>query len=1223
MRGRHLLHGVATGGKDPVNWGGAARAAPSASAPRDRGPGGSDGASMAFNQFDDGEEIPAACYLSGGGGQSGSIDLTCDGAARTSKSGWADDEADDMFEDVPLSGVNGGATGPFGVGSGMTLSDVLAAAAMKDGGQRLLNGDFGTSALARATFGSLVVPRAVDLDEAAVSRLPAALQFEVLDEVKLAERTRRRDELVRADHSFSSFSLAQLDNYVEMSHVASRVDKLRASLNEQAQARKRIVGDAGREYFCTRTNSAGGGGGSEAGGGGAGGAAGGSAGGDAGAGGWGEGGAGDGGWEDGGEEGDSWGGSGGFMPEEDTGEWEDGQGVAAPGGAGTHGGSGGSDGCVTTWGGEDGREERFGSGADASMGGRVAGSGGGGHGEEEEELARAIAFSMENAAAVRRREGKRPMVQPTQASAQGTPSGSTYVGGFQQATGLDHTGAGGFANETEPEDYSNAGGFFVPDGEGSSDDDPELAMAKAASMMPSSPDRQGGAGEASTHTLMGGAGCAHHGALAVQRPSATGAATASAAGAASAIADTEAHGLPPQSVSTGPAAPKEASLGEPWSPAADAPTAPSPTAAPPLAAPLAAPTLASRSVALEYHLGDLSSASDDDLFGQAAFHLAQPKAAAKDAPSPARNILAAGTTTRPQRGASAAAPVEIDGEFSYPAGDSADAPYDLDEAGDTAQAPYVVDSDQEMRDGSEGGDAAGEWAEGWEASWQGEMGGGDADTGWGGAIVPLGGGTANGLTVDPARPQSSAWRMEQKLRMMRAFRASAGTDAPARRSPAPGGNGPPAWSPAPAADSAGAPSAARWYTERESDDVYDGVESTHCNTLPLQLATRPSLPREGTPPPRPDALALAPPREQRVIRLATDVSVPEGITASVARDGSIPEGGTASAARARSMVTEGGMAGAALALAERRPDHEPLLQPPTGDDGVRSHDSGPALTACAHAAFPAQGMAGSVGDGEWAGDEGAMADEDRDGMPGGDEEGMESSAADGASAGEGMRIAERGGDGAVAADGLVAPVPSEHEDSDAGSEPDSPISRSIAARDAAAKRLVSVAAQDPAAVTSEAASSGAGSAVAARLAPRACSSAQHPDAPMGSGSQGGASRCGEQPAGGAGSGMPPPSMPPPPMPPPPVMPPPSRAPSGKAPMSRAEMLAENESEAAMLREMQRKQARGMQAGVGGGEEGKGEAASPVALPACVSPSRAVCMSACMSGCVYLVYVAVC
>lgn len=53
--------------------------------------------------------------------------------------------------------------------------------------------------------------------QAAVARLPPALQFEVLDEIKLAERNRRRDELVRADHDMVSFSHAQLENYVEVS----------------------------------------------------------------------------------------------------------------------------------------------------------------------------------------------------------------------------------------------------------------------------------------------------------------------------------------------------------------------------------------------------------------------------------------------------------------------------------------------------------------------------------------------------------------------------------------------------------------------------------------------------------------------------------------------------------------------------------------------------------------------------------------------------------------------------------------------------------------------------------------------------------------------------------------------------------------------------------------------------------------------------------------------
>ncbi|EOD32000.1 hypothetical protein EMIHUDRAFT_202520 [Emiliania huxleyi CCMP1516] len=100
---------------------------------------------------------------------------------------------------------------------------------------------------------------------AAVARLPPALQFEVLDEIKLAERNRRRDELVRADHDMVSFSHAQLENYVEVSKAcrlalaprtaprtgasAGAIVLLRESLNEEAaQSRRRIIGDSSREY---------------------------------------------------------------------------------------------------------------------------------------------------------------------------------------------------------------------------------------------------------------------------------------------------------------------------------------------------------------------------------------------------------------------------------------------------------------------------------------------------------------------------------------------------------------------------------------------------------------------------------------------------------------------------------------------------------------------------------------------------------------------------------------------------------------------------------------------------------------------------------------------------------------------------------------------------------------------------------------------------------------
>ena len=54
------------------------------------------------------------------------------------------------------------------------------------------------------------VPRAGELDTEVMRRLPPAMQFEVLEEIKLVERARRRDLLVRDEHTMDSFSHQQL-----------------------------------------------------------------------------------------------------------------------------------------------------------------------------------------------------------------------------------------------------------------------------------------------------------------------------------------------------------------------------------------------------------------------------------------------------------------------------------------------------------------------------------------------------------------------------------------------------------------------------------------------------------------------------------------------------------------------------------------------------------------------------------------------------------------------------------------------------------------------------------------------------------------------------------------------------------------------------------------------------------------------------------------------------
>jgi hypothetical protein len=78
------------------------------------------------------------------------------------------------------------------------------------------------------------------------------MQFEVLEEIKLTERARRRDSLVHAAtdglHTIESFSHQQLLNYIEVSKVAVQVNELRAELSKDRDGFRPIASDATRRY---------------------------------------------------------------------------------------------------------------------------------------------------------------------------------------------------------------------------------------------------------------------------------------------------------------------------------------------------------------------------------------------------------------------------------------------------------------------------------------------------------------------------------------------------------------------------------------------------------------------------------------------------------------------------------------------------------------------------------------------------------------------------------------------------------------------------------------------------------------------------------------------------------------------------------------------------------------------------------------------------------------
>lgn len=102
-------------------------------------------------------------------------------------------------------------------------------------------------ASANSIAGQIVLPRNGPVDEHVITSLPAELQYEVLHEIKYSERTKRRDSLVRAQRSVEDFSRTQLKNYVAISNIASRIDRVRTRLNGDDGA-KRVASAPGRDY---------------------------------------------------------------------------------------------------------------------------------------------------------------------------------------------------------------------------------------------------------------------------------------------------------------------------------------------------------------------------------------------------------------------------------------------------------------------------------------------------------------------------------------------------------------------------------------------------------------------------------------------------------------------------------------------------------------------------------------------------------------------------------------------------------------------------------------------------------------------------------------------------------------------------------------------------------------------------------------------------------------
>ena len=211
LKGKHLLHGVP----------GATLPTPSAVA----GVAASEEAAAAAAEAEAAEVAAAAAALRD---QFGEEESEARGPAASE---GGDGSGEDEWEEHDEAGAGGWQVdSPGGAsGAGTSLREYVARAAAKsgqeEGGSR--DYDLGVSGAARLAHGTMVVPRADQLDEGVVRHLPASMQFELLDEIKVSERNRLRDQLVRrearGDLTTESFSHTQLSNYIEVSKVAGKV----------------------------------------------------------------------------------------------------------------------------------------------------------------------------------------------------------------------------------------------------------------------------------------------------------------------------------------------------------------------------------------------------------------------------------------------------------------------------------------------------------------------------------------------------------------------------------------------------------------------------------------------------------------------------------------------------------------------------------------------------------------------------------------------------------------------------------------------------------------------------------------------------------------------------------------------------------------------------------------------------------------------------------------
>jgi 5'-3' exonuclease len=98
-------------------------------------------------------------------------------------------------------------------------------------------------------FGAVALPDDIrELDDDALLHLPPALQSSVFRQIKVQQRMRHREEVLRMQSDPASFSRAQIKGFMSSTTLNKRIAAVRSAINERSGASRRIASDSAREY---------------------------------------------------------------------------------------------------------------------------------------------------------------------------------------------------------------------------------------------------------------------------------------------------------------------------------------------------------------------------------------------------------------------------------------------------------------------------------------------------------------------------------------------------------------------------------------------------------------------------------------------------------------------------------------------------------------------------------------------------------------------------------------------------------------------------------------------------------------------------------------------------------------------------------------------------------------------------------------------------------------